>query len=78
MLESWLKRIQVQGRINGRANARPIDSSIYIYIYMPVLCQEYMLFFCLPLSSQPKLNLLSTQQQGRARRGGRHTGGARP
>ena len=32
MLESWLKRIQVQGRINGRANARPIDSSIYIYI----------------------------------------------
>ena len=34
MLESWLKRIQVQGRINGRANARPIDSSIYIYIYM--------------------------------------------
>ena len=34
--------------------------------YMPVLCQEYMLFFCLPLSSQPRLNLLSTQQQGRA------------
>ena len=33
---------------------------------MPVLCQEYMLFFCLPLSSQPRLNLLSTQQQGRA------------
>ena len=31
--------------------------------YMPVLCQEYMLFFCLPLSSQPRLNLLSTQQQ---------------
>ena len=33
---------------------------------MSVLCQEYMLFFCLPLSSQPRLNLLSTQQQGRA------------
>ena len=33
--------------------------------YMPVLCQEYMLFFCLPLSSQPRLNLLSPQQQGR-------------
>ena len=32
-----------------------------------------MLFFCLPLSIQPRLN---TQQQGRA--GGRHTGGARP
>ena len=31
--------------------------------YMPVLCQEYMLFFCLPLSIQPRLN---TQQQGRA------------
>ena len=28
---------------------------------MPVLCQEYMLFFCLPLSNQPRLN---TQQQG--------------
>ena len=27
---------------------------------MPVLCQEYMLFFCLPLSSQPRLNLLTT------------------
>ena len=37
---------------------------------MPILCQEYMLFFCLPLSSQPRLNLLSTQQQGRARGGG--------
>ena len=35
--------------------------------YMPVLCQEYMLFFCLPLSNQPRLN---TQQQGRARGGG--------
>ena len=33
---------------------------------MPVLCQEYMLFFCLPLSNQPRLKLLSTQQQGRA------------
>ena len=33
--------------------------------YMPVLCQEYMLFFCLPFSSRPRLNLLSTQQQGR-------------
>ena len=33
---------------------------------MPVLCQEHMLFVCLPLSSQPRLNLLSTQQQGRA------------
>jgi len=32
--------------------------------YMPVLCQEYMLFFCLPLSSQPRLNLLSPQKQG--------------
>ena len=31
--------------------------------YMPVLCQEYMLFFCLPLSIQPRLN---TQQQGHA------------
>ena len=31
--------------------------------YMPILCQEYMLFFCLPLSIQPRLN---TQQQGRA------------
>ena len=31
--------------------------------YIPVLCQEYMLFFCLPLRSQPRLN---TQQQGRA------------
>ena len=31
--------------------------------YMPALCQEYMLFFCLPLSIQPRLN---TQQQGRA------------
>ena len=30
---------------------------------MPVLCQEYMLFFCLPLSNQPRLD---TQQQGRA------------
>ena len=30
---------------------------------MPILCQEYMLFFCLPLSIQPRLN---TQQQGRA------------
>ena len=34
---------------------------------MPVLCQEYMLFFCLPLSIQPRLN---TQQQGRATRCG--------
>ena len=35
--------------------------------YMPVLCQEYMLFFfCLPWSSQQRLNLLSTQKQGRA------------
>ena len=34
--------------------------------YLPILCQEYMLFFCLPLSSQPRLNILSTQQQGRA------------
>ena len=42
---------------------------------MPVLCQEYMLFFCLPLSIQPRL---STQQQGHAWWGGRHTGGARP
>ena len=42
--------------------------------HMPVLCQEYMLFFCLPLSIRPRLN---TQQQGCAR-GGRHTGGARP
>ena len=25
---------------------------------MPALCQEYMLFFCLPLSSQPRLRLL--------------------
>ena len=33
--------------------------------YLPILCQEYMLFFCLPLSSQPRLNLLSPQQQGR-------------
>ena len=33
--------------------------------YMPVLCQEYMLFFGYPLSLQPRLNLLSTQQQGR-------------
>merc|ERR1712023_558374 len=33
---------------------------------MPVLCQEYMLFFCLKLSSQQRLNLLNTQQQGRA------------
>ena len=32
--------------------------------YMPILCQEYMLFFCLPLSIQPMLN---THQQGRAR-----------
>ena len=32
MLELRLLRIQVQGRINGRANARPIDSSIYIYM----------------------------------------------
>ena len=31
--------------------------------YMPILCKEYMLFFCLPLSIQPRLN---TQQQGRA------------
>ena len=31
--------------------------------YMPVLCQEYMLFFSLPSSNQPRLN---TQQQGRA------------
>ena len=37
---------------------------------MPVLCQEYMLFFCLPLSNQPRLN---TQQQGRAGGEGRHT-----
>ena len=29
---------------------------------MPVLCQEYMLFFCLPLSNQPRLDLLSTQK----------------
>ena len=34
---------------------------------MPVLCQEYMLFFSLPLSIQPRLN---TQQQGRAPRCG--------
>ena len=32
--------------------------------YIPVLRQEYMPFFCLPLSSQPRLNLLSTQQHG--------------
>ena len=31
-------------------------------IDMPIFCQEYMLFFCLPLSIQPRLN---TQQQGR-------------
>ena len=24
--------------------------------YMPVLCQEYMQFFCLPLSNQPRLD----------------------
>ena len=35
--------------------------------YLPILCQEYMLFFCLPLSIQPRLN---TQQQGRAPRCG--------
>ena len=45
---------------------------VNIYIYMPVLCQEYMLFFCLPLSSQPRLNLLSTRQQGRVRGLGPH------
>ena len=33
---------------------------------MPALCQEYMLFFCLPLSSQPRLSLLGTQRQGYA------------
>ena len=30
---------------------------------MPVLCQEYMLFFGLPLSSQPRLNLLRHEKQ---------------
>ena len=35
--------------------------------YMPILWQEYILFFCLPLSIQPRLN---TQQQGHARGGG--------
>ena len=39
--------------------------------YLPILCQEYMLFFCMPLSSQPRLNLLSTQKQGRGGGGGR-------
>ena len=34
---------------------------------MPILCQEYMLFFCLQLSIQPRLN---TQQQGHAPRCG--------
>ena len=43
--------------------------------YMPILCQEYMLFFCLPLSIQPRLN---TQQQGRAGEGDRHTGARTP
>ena len=33
---------------------------------MAVLCQEYMLSVCLPLSSQPRLNLPSTQQKGHA------------
>ena len=32
----------------------------------PIHCQEHMLFFCLPMNSQPRLNLLSTQRQGRA------------
>ena len=40
---------------------------------MPLLCQEYMLFFWLPLSIQPRLN---TQQQGRA--GGGATPGRAP
>ena len=35
--------------------------------YMPILCQEYVIGFCLPLGGQPRLNLLTTQQQGRAR-----------
>ena len=46
-------------------------------IYARPLPRVYAIF-CLPLSSQPRLNLLSTQQQGRARRAGGHTGGARP
>ena len=45
---------------------------------MPILCQEYMLFFCLPLSIQPRLNLLSTQQQGRAHRKFAYTLGTGP
>ena len=40
---------------------------------MHVLCQEYMLLFCLPLSIQPRLNLLSTQQQGRVGGGGTYS-----
>ena len=31
----------------------------------PVLCKEFLLFVCLPLNSQPGLNLLSKHQQGR-------------
>ena len=41
---------------------------------MPVLRQEYMLFFCLPLSSQPRLRLLrplSISQHTRRTRQGR-------
>ena len=44
--------------------------------YMPVLSQEYMLFFCLPLSSQPRLRLLRplsiSQHTGRTREGRGH------
>ena len=41
---------------------------------MPVLCQEYMLFFCLPLSIQPRLD--TQQQQGALGGGPPHQGRA--
>ena len=49
---------------------------------MPVLCQEYMLFFCLPLSSQPRLRLLRplsiSQHIPAYKKNKRGAGGLRP
>ena len=52
----------------------PLDFLRKCQKYIHVLCQEYMLFVCVPLSIQPSLN---TQQQGCAAEW-RHTKGARP
>ena len=80
LISTTLDRLEAILRVSDFANFSmethiPNSSGIWHGKYMPILCQEYMLFFCLPLSIQPRLN---TQQQGRARGGGATPGARAP